>query len=311
MAGTAVVYHYFEKNSVYRDNFVFFLSRAWRPDTDFFIVIAGTHSLTLPERPNIRYIFTPNLGHDFGSYGLLVESGALDCYDRLLFVNCTVRGPFLPPYAAELSWTAPFLHLLQGDVHLCGATINILLESRPAHAHFSARHPQAVAPFSHVQSSAHAMTAECFAFLRASGFYAQDTMRDKSAAISDFEIAMSVNVRAHGWNIACLLPPYNAIDYRRPHENMNPATLNGHPQAKGAYFGLTLHPYESVFIKTGWAVLPPQALAFHTLMSLRHHPLTGLVWPDSEDLAERQAKELGPPLERLPASAPSLQAVSP
>ena len=67
----------------------------------------------------------------------------------------------------------------------------------------------------------------------------------------DCELAMSSLVRDHGWNIACLLPPYNAIDYRGPHRDINPATATGHPQTKGAYFGLTAHPFELIFIKSG------------------------------------------------------------
>ena len=304
MAGTAVIYHYFEKDPTYRDNLVFFLSRAWRADHDFFVVLAGPHSVTLPERANIHYLATPNFGHDFGGYCTLADTGLLDGHDRLVFVNCTVRGPFLPPYAAALPWTAPFLDLLAGEVHLCGATINILHEDRPAHGRFRASHPEAAAPFSHVQTSAHAMTGECFAFLRDSGHFRGGAGLDKAAVISAYEIGMSQRVRAHGWNIACLLPPYNAIDYRRPHGEINPATTTGHPQARGAYFGLTPHPYELVFVKTGWGLMNARALAFHSLMALRHHPApsgTGLVWSETEALAARLAETLGPPLATLSA----------
>ena len=299
MARTAVIYHYFEKDAVYRDNFVFFLARAWRADLDFFVVVAGAHSVDLPRRDNIRYIFTPNLGHDFAGYCTLVATGLLDGHDRLVFVNCTARGPFLPAYAGALPWAAPLLELLQGEVHLCGSTINILHDTRPPHARFRARHPGAAAPFSHVQTHAHAMTADCFAFLRDGGLYAGGEGLDKDDAVAAFEIAMSHRVRAHGWNIACLLPPYNAIDYRRPHAEINPATATGHPLARGAYFGLTPHPCELVFVKTGWDVIDARALAMHSLIALRHpswpavQPAAGLPdWPEAQALAGRLAAAL-------------------
>lgn len=286
MSVTAVIYHYFEKNGSYRDNFVFFLSQAWRAEVEFIVLIAGAYHVDLPQRPNIRYVFTPNLGHDFAGYCQLVEAGMLDRYDRLIFVNCTVRGPFLPPYAAGLGWVAPLLNLLRGDVHLAGATINILHPDRPAHLLYQARYPQAAQPYSHVQSSVHAMTAECFRLLRDAGFYDPRAM-DKDSAVAEFEIRMSSLVRAHGWNIACLLPPYDRIDYRLPHHDINPNTTTGHPQARGAYFGQTLHPFEAIFLKTGWNILSPRELAFHTLMALRQPALTGPDWPEAQGLVDR------------------------
>jgi len=295
---TAVVYHYFEKDAVYRDNFVFFLARAWQADLDFFIVIAGEHSLNLPQRDNIRYIHADNQGHDFGSYATLVGSGALDPYDRLIFVNCTVRGPFLPNYATQ-SWTEPFLRQLVEDVHMCGATINILHDTRPFHALYRDRFPDDPMPFSHVQSSALAMTGVCFAFLKAQGLYAAAPALDKEGVVVECEIAMSQLVRGHGWNISSLLPPYGALDYRAPHSDINPATKTGHPQANQAYFGQTPHPYELVFIKTGWGLFSPGGLDFHTLMGLAYHPRPGLDWPGVQELLQRLADQIGGPLGAL------------
>lgn len=304
----AVVYHYFEKDAVYRDNFIFFLARAWQPDLDFFIVISGDHSVNLPCRDNIRYIHTRNYGHDFGSYAELAASDALDRYDRLIFANCTVRGPFLPQYVGD-SWTAPFLGLLTGDVHLCGATISILHDTRPYHALYRDRHPDEPAPYSHVQSSAHAMTGACFAFLKRQSLYALAPSLDKDGAVTECELRMSQLVRRHGWNISCLLPPYGALDYRVPHTEINPATKTGHPQAPRAYFGQTPHPHELVFIKTGWNLFPPGGLAFHSLMALAYHPRPGLDWAAATDLRQRLATEVGGPLAiptpvRVTAAAP-------
>lgn len=296
MSETAVVYHYFEKDESYRDNFIFFMTRAWRPDLDFFVVVAGGYTVNLPVRPNIHYFFTPNYSHDFGSYCDLVKSGSLDRYEYLIFVNCTVRGPFLPLYASGLTWTTPFLDLLVDDVHLCGSTINILHEDRPLHKLYQSKYPQADPPFSHVQTSAHAMTADCFAFLRDTGHYSGGESLDKYEAIVDFEIGMSQRVLTRGWNISCLLPPYNAIDYRLPHEEINPATKTGHPQARSAYFGLTPHPYELIFIKTGWDVLDTEALAFHSLMAITRHTETDLDWLEVRPFAQRLAKMIGSPI---------------
>jgi len=296
---TAVIFHYYEKDETYRDNFIFFLARAWRPNLHFFILISGDYDVDLPVRSNIQYVHTPNFGQDFGSYATLTESGILDEFSRLVFVNCSVRGPFLPNYFNG-DWTAPFLQLLQGDVHLCGSAINILHDTRPFHLLYQKEHPEHSGPFSHVQSSTHAMTAECFAFLRAKNLYSSSTNFDKEKAVIDCELAMSVLVRGNGWNIACLLPPYNALDYREPHSDINPATATGHPQTEGAYFGLTPHPFELIFVKTAWNLLKSEARDFYSLMALQHHPVGGLDWVEADALRERLALRLGGAVAALP-----------
>lgn len=286
MNRVAVLYHYFEKDQVYRDNLVFFLSRAWRPDLDFFVVIAGACSVDLPQHPNIRYTHTANYGHDFGGYGDVAASGALDAYDHLVFVNCSVRGPFLPDYCST-PWTEPFLNLLTGDVHLSGATINILHDDRKKSREYAQYFPDATPPFIHVQSFAYAMTAACFAFLRSHSVFESSRNQDRHAAIVACEIGISQRVLANGWNISCVLPPYRGIDYRTLRHDINPATRTGHPQAPGAYFGRTPHPYELIFVKPSLQPHGADDLAFHSLMALAHHPVPTPAWPEADELVQR------------------------
>ncbi len=283
---TAVIYHYFEKDDVYRDNLIVFLARAWQPDLDMFIVLSGDVGIDLPQSTNIRYIRTPNYGQDFGAVANVVNDGALDAYDQLIFVNCTVRGPFLPPYHSQC-WTKAFLSLLVEDVHLCGTTISILHDDRPFHRLYEAAFPDDPKPYSHVQSSVHAMTRDCFNMLRKAGVYASAPSLTKEEAVVICEIGMSQRVKAAGWNISCLLSPYRGIDYRRAHGEINHTTPNGHPQGPGSYFGQSLHPFETIFLKTGWGAISNDAWDFHTLMALRQHPANGLTWAESEALATR------------------------
>jgi len=52
--------------------------------------------------PHARYVFHENQAYDWGTLGwLLLESGHVDRhrYRYFVFVNSSVRGPFLPPYA--------------------------------------------------------------------------------------------------------------------------------------------------------------------------------------------------------------------
>ena len=83
--GTAVIYHYFEKDSMYRDNLTYFLSTAIHAQADYYIIISGKCSLTLPHFDNVKYIYTENINNDFGRKYFSPGSGQ-------------VRGSKRPPY---------------------------------------------------------------------------------------------------------------------------------------------------------------------------------------------------------------------
>lgn len=263
----AIVYHYFEKDSVYRDNFIFFLSLAWRKDLDFFIIVAGETTVDLPTSSNIHYYYSQNLQHDFAGYSLIVKDKSFKQYPYLIFLNCTVRGPFLPPYSSDC-WTKPFLSLLKKHVHLSGSTINILHEDRPFSKLYEAAFPNDEKPYSHVQSSVFAITNECFEMLLSKDFFENAANLSKEEAVVNCEIKMSQMVKKAGWNISCLLSPYQKIDYRKPHTDINYATSNGHPQSESAYFGCSLHPFEVIFLKTAWGALSQETWCFHSLNAL-------------------------------------------
>ncbi|WP_395340337.1 hypothetical protein PN836_016645 [Ningiella sp. W23] len=281
VAKTAVIYHYYEKNLVYKDNFVFFLSLAWRVELDFFIIIAGDTTIKLPQHDNIRYFFTENLQHDFAGYSLVVDDEGFNIYSHFIFLNCTVRGPFLPPYVNQC-WTQPFVSLLKDSVHLSGASINILHEDRPFSQLYEAAYPNEEKPFSHVQSSVLAMTNNCFHLLLSSGFFDKARGISKEDAIVECEIRMSQLVKQAGWNISCVLPPYQEIDYRLPHSDINKTTNTGHPQSVNAYFGNTLHPFEVIFLKTGWGALTEHAWNFYSVNSLKLKNDTIRLWDADE-----------------------------
>jgi len=106
-------------------------------------------------------IHTRNLNLDYGGYVQAVKQvETLDQYDALLFVNCSVRGPF-PPSDTEALWFEHFTRRLSDEVHLVGSSINHLPQgSRYARRYRTLfEHPE---PLSHVQTTAYAMTQEPF-----------------------------------------------------------------------------------------------------------------------------------------------------
>ena len=244
-----VVYHYYEKDASYRDSLLHFLVFGVLPQLDYIFVISGAYSVQLPELPNVRYLFTEPKKSDFGGYAQLINEGLnVDLYDNIFFINSSVRGPFVPPFC-HLPWHEAFLDQMQDDVGMVGTSICSLKEDFRHSINYQARYG-GNSPYSHVQTMAYALRRKVLSQLIAEGFYQEDRDATKTLAIEDYEIHLSQLVLKLGWNLRCLLPEFNAIDYRLSHANPNPTSTVGDPNEVLGYFGRSAHPYETIFVKT-------------------------------------------------------------
>lgn len=284
----AILYHYFEANQTYRDNLIFFLARGLTADIDVWLVLSGPCSVELPRHPNLHIIEAPNLNHDYGGYCHAVsEHGALlATYDRLAFVNSSVRGPFLPAYI-EKSWYDIFSDALVGETHLIGASYNSLPHDTEFGYHY-ANMTGRQGPFPHIQTTAYMMTGEAFSALKASGFYDQLEAMTKSDVVAEYEIGMSEFMRSKGWRITSILSDtvFDQPDKAPQFDNFS--VKEGDPQYPNAYFGRTLGAEEVVFIKTNRALLSDATLASLTFSHLSRMPQTPSdMWSEARDLFER------------------------
>jgi hypothetical protein len=244
-----VIYHYFEKNSNYRDNFLHFQIFGVRSEVDYVFIISGDCSVDLPTLPNVVYFFTDHKRSDFGGYAQLINEGFdLSPYDNIFFINSSVRGPFVPPYFSQ-PWCESFLDKMHIDVGAVGSSICTLNEDFRHSINYQARYG-GNPPYSHVQTMAYVLRKKVLSKLIADGFYLEDRDTTKTLAIEDYEIHLSQLVLKQGWNLRCLLSEFNGIDYRLPHTNPNPTSTVGDPNEVLGYFGRSVHPYETIFIKT-------------------------------------------------------------
>ena len=56
---------------------------------------------SLPQLPsNAQYVYHENKCYDWGTFGWALSSGKVDPskYKHIIFMNSSIRGPFLPPY---------------------------------------------------------------------------------------------------------------------------------------------------------------------------------------------------------------------
>ncbi|MFA5898709.1 MAG: hypothetical protein WC829_06300 [Hyphomicrobium sp.] len=254
-----LVYHYFEKNAGYKDNLLHYLRFGYDPDADNIIVISGAHSVDLPELPNLRYVHTDNRNYDYGGHVAALRSvGDVDVYDAFLFVNSSVRGPYLPPYAA-VPWHRYFTNLFADDVGLVGSSINILGDGTSEARNYREEYG-GDGPLAHVQTMAYAMPAKTMRHLLAKGFYDNSSLLTRDQIIRDYELRLSQLVLAEGWNLKSLLPEYNRLDYRSAFVPCNATSRGGDPCYPYGYLGRTPHPYETMFVKTERRLFAPQYL---------------------------------------------------
>ena len=248
-----VVYHYYEKDQSYIDNFSHFLRFAYQPDVEYVVVVAGSYSVELPRAENITYFFATNQNFDFGGYAQAIEALQFHTsYEYFIFVNSSVRGPFLPAYCKK-TWIENLLDHFDQDVGIVGTVISLT----PSHHAIAKLYHEKYGYLdrnrnilSHVQSTCYALPRSILCHLIATGFYEAAHSLSKDETVRDYEIRLSQILLEQGYNLKCLLPEYNTFDYRFLDREINPFSREGDSGFEGSYFGRTVHPYEAMFIKT-------------------------------------------------------------
>lgn len=245
-----VIYAYYEKDIDYQLNLLYFLTHGYLPQIDYTIVINGTCSVNIPQKNNMTIINRDNVGFDFQGYyaGLLSLKSRqlLQPSHYYIFINCTVRGPFLPPYVlGHIYWYTPYIDMLSDHVKLVGSTIN-------------GQH----AP--HVQSYLFVTDGECVNFLISKNLFKMYTTREE--VIKHQEIGMSRLVISNGWNIDCLIPEYRHLDYVDSKLQVSGEDIRF---AKNI-LGRDICPYEAIFIKSKWGD-PTNQIKSLTELNLNGH----------------------------------------
>ena len=246
-----IIYAYYEKNIIYKNNIEFFLQHGIYDECDYIFVINGFHSVTFPIKSNIIIIERENLDYDFGAYSNALKISNISNYDYFIFLNTSVRGPFIPKYIS-IKWYQPFINMIKNDIKLVGTTINILNIDHSSHSDIFEKITGFKRPHTHVQTQFFAMDKECISFLISKNIFEKPEVDYKNMTefIALKEIMMSQLVLKNGWNISCIIPEYQNIDYRIIKNDINNTSFNCDPCFPNACFGRTIHPYECIFIKT-------------------------------------------------------------
>ena len=248
-----VIYHYYEKDQSYIDNFLHFIQFAYRPQFNYLIVIAGSASIELPQASNIAYFYAKNQNFDYGGYAQAIKDLKFETnYAHFIFVNSSVRGPFLPAHSQKI-WANNLLELYLENIGIVGTAISLT----PSHHAISKMYHEKYGYaeqnkniLAHVQSTCYVLSQPVLCSLINEGFYDVHESLSKDETVRDYEMRLSQNLLGRGLNLKCMLPEYNKPDYRSLSHEINPSSREGDSGFENSYFGRTVHPYEAMFIKT-------------------------------------------------------------
>ncbi|PRW33169.1 hypothetical protein C2E21_7839 [Chlorella sorokiniana] len=276
-----VSYSYFEKDSIQRDNFDFFITmgmglanRLGGPAaTDFVVVVNGAvcrpcsrlyplmqesaSPLLPPSVLTAEYKGdglallkrTENEGMDFAAHNVtlswMASQGKLGRYKYFIFLNSSIKGPFVPNYMpAGWQWTQAYTDALRGDVKAVGSSLVCLPE---------------------VDAGGFGPKLESWAFgvdqdglealLREGVFHLRTCKLCDDGVVVKGEYGLTSALFKYGFNVDTLMAMYRGVDWRdKRHWRCN---NNVHPSRHGTYAGITMHPFETVFLKASWHVGEP------------------------------------------------------
>ncbi len=234
------IFAYYEKDETYKENLNYFINNGIYDNIDYFIIINGTCTVNIPNKKNINVIYRENKGYDFGAWNYCVNQILKKSYDYYIFLNSSVRGPYLDNN--KKNWLDEYLKLFNDpDIKLVGSSINIYTDNDKLEEIYKSK-----GPYTHVQSMFFILNKEGFEFLKINNFFNKD-YDDFHDLIIHKEVRMSQMILKNNWNINCILSKYSNYDYRKVNHNFNPTGTD--PYWKNSYFGESINPYEVIFYK--------------------------------------------------------------
>jgi lipopolysaccharide biosynthesis protein len=164
-----------------------------------FIVISNDKNNKFEVPDYVKILFRDNIGYDFGGWSdALLKNELYKNYDKFIFVNSSVIGPFLP-CNFKGKWTDIYLNGLQNNVKLFGSTINT--NEKPLTE-------------SHLQSYIFSMDKTTLEYLIDCEIFSMTNYaKTFQNAIWDKEVLMSRKIIENNWNIGSLLQYYDNVDF--------------------------------------------------------------------------------------------------
>jgi hypothetical protein len=249
------------------------LPPAQREDILYGFTINGFDcSVPIPVREDVLIHRRENIGFDYGAHGSmlmhLAERNLSAHFQYFLFLNNGVSGPFLPPYwPQQIHWTTPVIARITAQVKLVGTSIVCL----DPHCMFGPSPCTAPDPcltvaqkLAELDDTVEAVDVDkiCFGPKVEGFFFATDRIGlqllqkadvfsihpTKYHAVLFGEYRMTAAIFEAGYTIDSFQAAYQKITWT-PETKCN---AGKHPSRHEKYFGISMHPFETMFHKMQW-----------------------------------------------------------
>ncbi|KAK6360947.1 hypothetical protein TWF730_007062 [Orbilia blumenaviensis] len=229
-----ILYAYHETPNA-RQNAEFFLAHGLHAEADFIFILNGNTTLasSIPtdNHKNIKVIQRENTCFDLGAHAeVLSRNGGelIKSYKRFILMNASIRGPFLPTWSQEC-WSDALLAKITDTNKLVGMSFNC----QPKH---------------HIQSMIFGTDRTgLLLFLP----QIQTCFQTLDSAVGG-ETSCTSAVMDRGFNVTALMTAFSADkDYANTCDH-------GDLLYDGHYYGITIHPYETMFQKANRDLAPLQ-----------------------------------------------------
>jgi hypothetical protein len=201
-----------------------------------FIIISNDKTNKIKVPSNVKIIFRENIGFDFGGWSdALLTDQLYTKYEKFIFVNSSVIGPFIPSYYKG-KWTDIYLNGLQNNIKLFGSTINTICQPLT---------------LTHVQSYIFTMDKTTLEYLiNCEIFSMTNYAKTYEDAIFQKEVLMSRKIIENNWNIGSLYPYYKDVDFTFKNKIPNEYNISFLDDIMfQCYRNVLWNEYELVFIK--------------------------------------------------------------
>ncbi|KAH7321926.1 hypothetical protein BKA65DRAFT_482355 [Rhexocercosporidium sp. MPI-PUGE-AT-0058] len=275
------------------ENLKFFIAHGLHAAADFIFILNGETKAKdiVPKKDNIRLIQRPNECYDLGAYAeVLLRDDLYKNYKRFITMNASIRGPFVP-YWSEGCWTDMFLNKITDEVKLVGITANcwptfhiqsmiwatdrigietLLFPPQKALDYLST-HPIKLPPASKdidmttstststpsndpssppITDAKRSPTPKTPRIHQAPGINSCFHNYDTAVAA---EVSSTSLIRAAGYKVDAMMSAYHGI---AEYEEGRTCEKNHDLLWEGKYFGINVHPFETVFMKANRDVAP-------------------------------------------------------
>jgi len=215
-------------------NLDFFIKYGLVPDDDIdFHIVLNNPQMKLVA-PHAQITNRPNHNGDFGAWAHILLEQMPDGqprwkqYQKFLLLNSTIRGPFFPVWHTDKHWVKLFTDRLNKQDKLIGITIG--WDNYP---------PRVNSMLLTLDEISMQLAIDANIFSK------EEPKLSHQQLIEQKEVAISQVILDSNYNIGCMLKALHGIDFRQDRTIRDYSFF-----LRYHYYGVDVHPYETIFIKT-------------------------------------------------------------